>query len=182
MYKSFSICDDAHAAELCCTRDDKEVYANVWSMRRKDGADFLLTALAGERAALIAGSDWAESCNAIASPSAFCVDSSEKDGRDGPFMLYNMSSPADYVNGGVIATSALFRCITSAGNHFFSLDPACEGSTQESTLGYIQKRPANEMLRALHRCIGANGTFVHALDLACDAPDPKLSGPLGYVR
>lgn len=184
MYKNFAVCDDAHAAEPCCSRNDKEVYANVWSMQRKDGGDFLLTALEGERAALIAGGAWAESCNAIASPSAFCVDSSEKDGRMGPFMLFNTSAPADYARGGTIATAPLYRCITTASpqTHFFSLDAACEGATTESALGFVQQRPGNEMLRALHRCVGAAGARFHALDFACDQPDPAAPKPLGYVR
>jgi hypothetical protein len=184
MYKAGLTCAAA-PDELCCTRADKEVFANVWSLTRKDGSDSLLTPLLGERNALVAGGVYQEVCSAIASPSAFCVDPSEKDGRNGPFMLFNVSDPADYVNGGAIATTALFRCITAAtpGVHFFSVDPACEGATTESRIGFMAQRPGREMLRGLHRCAGAGGTFFHALDLACDAPDPKAGAkPLGYVR
>jgi hypothetical protein len=181
MYKAGQTCAAA-PTELCCTRDDKLVFANVWSLSRKDGADNLLTALLGERNALIAGGAWAEVCNAIASPSAFCVDASEKDGRNGPFMLYNSSAVADYVNGGYLALATLFRCITAAGAHFFSTDAACEGATVESALGFVARRPGREMLRALHRCVLPGGAYSHALDLDCDAPDPAAPGPLGYVR
>ena len=185
LYKAALTCADAAADDLCCTRDDKEIFANVWSLARKDGGDNLLTALQGERDALVAGGAYAEKCSAIASPSAFCVDGSEPDGRQGPFMLYNTSSVADYVNGGDIPITPLFRCITPTGGvHFFSVDPQCEGATTESVLGYMAQQPGREMLRALHRCaVGAgNALFAHALDLACDTPDPKAPKALGYVR
>lgn len=183
LYKAGLTCAAA-PTELCCTRADKEIFGNVWSLARKDGLDNLLTPLLGERNALIAGGTYSEVCNPIASPSAFCVDPSEKDGRNGPFMLYNTSDVADYVNGGMIATTPLFRCITAAPAqvHFFSTDAACEGATTESRIGFMAQRPGREMLRALHRCAGPSGTFFHALDLACDAPDPKAPKPLGYVR
>ena len=29
--------------ELCCSTKDKQVFANVWSLRRKDNTDFLLS-------------------------------------------------------------------------------------------------------------------------------------------
>ena len=181
MYKAGLTCAAA-PAELCCTRDDKEIFANVWSLTRKDGLDNLLTPLLGERNALIAGGSYVEACNAIASPSAFCVDGSIKDGRNGPFMLYNTSQVDDFVHGGQVAVAALFRCITGAGQHFFSVDAACEGATTESRIGFVAQRPGREMLRALHRCALPGGAFSHALDLACDAPDPKAPKPLGYVR
>ena len=181
MYKAGAVCDAAHASELCCTRQDKEVYGNVWSLARTDGSDFLLTDQLGERDALVRGGAWIELCNPIAGPSAFCVDPAIKDGRAGPFMVFNSSSVEDFVNGGTIPTSQLFRCYTGS-QHFFSTDPACEGATTERTLGWIQKRQGNEMLRALHRCrvAGSTGARIHALDLACDQTD--LGAPLGYVR
>jgi hypothetical protein len=181
MYKQGLICDDAHADELCCTRDDKEVYANIWSLARTDSSDFLLTQLLGEREALVQSGNWKEKCSPICCPSAFCVDSSIIDGRQGPFMVFNTSSVIDYVNGGLLSTRALYRCYDTI-THFFSIDPLCEGATTESTLGYIQTQPGNEMLRPLYRCKAPNGTQkMHALDLQCDLPDGD-GKPLGYVR
>ena len=44
MYKAGRRCSDADAAaELCCTTEDKEVFANVWSLRSTDGLDSMLS-------------------------------------------------------------------------------------------------------------------------------------------
>jgi hypothetical protein len=180
MYKNGLVCDDAHADELCCTREDKEVYGNIWSLERTAGSDFLLTQLLGEREALIQSGSYKEKCSPVCCPSAFCVDSSIVDGRQGPFMLFNTSAVADYVNGGILQTRPLFRCYDST-SHFFSIDPLCEGAKTESTLGYIQIRPGNEMLRALYRCKAPTGIKMHSLDLPCDVPDGD-GKPFGYVR
>jgi hypothetical protein len=176
MYKANLTCADVQD-EPCCTRDDKLVFGNVWSMARKDGSDYLLTNSLAERNALTAGGAWREQCSPIANPSAFCVDPSEKDGRAGPFILYNTSAIT------TVSTRPLFRCSDAAGEvHFFSIDPACEGGFVQGTLGYIATRPGLEMLRALRRCKGTTaGTRFHALDLACDSPDGDGT-PLGYVR
>ena len=177
LYKRALTCADA-PGEPCCTRADKEVFANVWALRRADGGDHLLTALAGERAALVAGGAWKENCHPIANPSAFCVDGAEPDGREGPFMVYNQPG----VGAGGVALAPLQRCITAGGAHFFSGDPTCEGAgSRESTLGWMAVAPGREMLRALRRCLGAGGARFHALDLPCDAPDGD-GAPLGYVR
>lgn len=188
MYKAALTCADIADAstEPCCARADKEVFANAYSLARIDSSDFLLTADASERDVLVAGGAWRERCSPIANPTAFCVDSAEPDGRDGPFMLYNASGAGPAIG---VATAPLYRCIASAGDggvHFFSLDAACEGAgTAESTLGWLAATPGREMLRALYRCRAASALNdarrFHALDLPCDVPDGDGS-PLGYVR
>lgn len=184
MYKRGATCavGGGNGDEPCCTRVDKEVFANVWALARKDGGDYLLTQLVGERDALVAGGGWAETCSPIPNPTAFCVDTADTDGRAGPMMLYNVSGT------GPFPTVPLYRCITTGGGpssqqHYFSLDAGCEGAggAQESVLGYISTRPGRETLRALYRCRGgAAGTRHHALDLPCDVPD-GAGVPLGYV-
>jgi hypothetical protein len=176
LYKAGQTCDDAPTS-ACCTRADKEVFGNIWSLARKDGGDFLLTQLVGERDVLVASGVWEESCSPIPNPTAFCVNGGDPDGRSGPFILYNTSGT------GPFPTVPLYRCINTGGVHFFSTDAQCEAlGTAESVLGYISTRPGRETLRALRRCKGATaGTIHHALDLECDTPDGD-GAPLGYVR
>ena len=183
MYKAARTCaDDGAATEPCCTRADKEVFANAFSLARTDGGDHLLTADARERDALVAAGAWRERCSPIANPTAFCVDAAEPDGRDGPFMLYNGSAAGDAIG---VTTAPLFRCVAAAGAHFFSRDAACEGAgVAESTLGWLAATPGREMLRALRRCRAApapDARRFHSLDLPCDLPDGDGT-PLGYVR
>jgi len=182
LYKAGQTCADAPQS-LCCTRQDKEVWSSVWSMARKDGGDFLLTALQSERQALLAGGGWTEQCHAIGNPTAFCVDGRLMDGRSGPFILFNSQEIPDYAQGGLLDLRPLYRCITSGSPqmHYISVDPACEGGTAESVLGFMQARPGREMVRALTRCKAAvaGGARFHSLDLACDSPDGPV---LGYVR
>ena len=185
LYKAARTCADVAQpeAEPCCSRADKLVFSSVWSLARVDGSDHLLTALAGERAALVAGGAWAERCSPIANPTAFCVDGAEPDGRDGPFMIYNSSTAGDAVG---VSTRALYRCLAPSAAHFFSTDAACEGAgARESTLGWIAATPGREMLRALRRCRASaapgDARRFHALDLPCDVPDGD-GAPLGYVR
>jgi hypothetical protein len=185
LYKAGLTCADAPTAP-CCTRADKEVFASVWSLHNAGAGESLLTADAGERAALVAGGAWTEKCSAIANPTAFCVNTSEKDGRAGPFILYNNATveAPQYAGAPPLATVPLERCITAAGIHFFSTDAACEGlGKRESTLGWMAARPGVEMLRPLRRCReGASGEYTHALDLHCTTPDADMPGVLGYVR
>ena len=188
LYRRGASCSSAGAAsELCCTRADKEVFGNVWSLARGDGSDYLVTALAGERSALVAGGAWVERCSPIANPTAFCVSGAERDGSGGPFILYNASGVAHpREDGSSFPTAPLFRCY-AGGRHFISRDAACEGSgsAAESTLGWVALAPGWEMLRALRRCLAAAGQpalRTHSLDLPCLVPVPTAPGVLGYVR
>lgn len=183
LYKRGATCAEA-PEEPCCTRADKEIFANAWSLRRSDGSDFLVTPLRGERDALVAGGAWAEQCSPIPNPTAFCVDGREADGRSGPFLLYNVSDVGHpRGDGAPFPTAPLFRCYTGV-NHFLSRDPACEGATTESVVGYVSLQRGWETLRALRRCLAAAGSAVrlHALDLPCDVADPAAPGVLGFVR
>ncbi len=194
MYKARRTCSALAAPEQepCCSRADKEVFANVWSLVRADGGDHLLTSVAAERAALLAGGAWREQCSPIANPTAFCVNTSEPDGRAGPLVLYNSSSAGAAIG---VPTRPLYRCISvPGGTHFVSVDPACEraaapggagaSATTEGVLGWVAASPGREMLRALRRCRAsaapADARRLHALDLPCDLPDG--GGVLGYVR
>jgi len=192
LYKAGKTCEDADSSNPCCTREDKEIFANQWSLARKDGTDALVTNLVAERNALINGGLWVERCNAIGGPTVFCANGAEPDGRDGPFMTYNVS----IVDGGEIPVRPLYRCVSLDADkqkHFLSTDRDCEGlGAFDTLLGYIATIPGREMLRALWRCKGAaagggmtlEGATTplryHALDLACDVADGVT--PLGYVR
>lgn len=89
-YKAGKTCEDPHMdSELCCTTEDKEVYANVWSLRSHGptGSDSMLTSNSTEFAQL-KSAGWIEQCNPIIGPTVFCVNVSLEDGRAGPFMLW----------------------------------------------------------------------------------------------
>lgn len=183
LYKRGANCAAA-PEEACCTRGDKEVFANVWSLRRTDGSDFLVTPLVGERDALVAGGSWVEACSPIPNPTAFCVEPREPDGRSGPFMLYNQSAVEHpRGDGAPFPTAPLFRCYTGA-HHFLSRDAACEGAATESVVGWVSMQRGWETLRALRRCLAAPGSAarLHALDLPCDVADPAAPEILGFVR
>eukprot|EP00658_Telonema_sp_P-2_P078887 TRINITY_DN7498_c0_g1_i1.p1 TRINITY_DN7498_c0_g1~~TRINITY_DN7498_c0_g1_i1.p1 ORF type:complete len:326 (-),score=45.81 TRINITY_DN7498_c0_g1_i1:227-1204(-) len=161
--------------DLCCTTADKDVFANIWSLTNSLTTDSLLTASAAEKNMLVGGGGWTENCNPVPGPSVFCVNPGLLDGREGPFILYN-TAVAD------TATRPLYRCISTTGQHLFSIDSECEGlGKQESMLGHIAVSRGGEMLRALRRCL-VNGRRTHALDLVCDSPDPAATETLGFVR
>jgi hypothetical protein len=167
MYKSGRNCATS-PAEPCCTRQDKEVFRNVWSLEDPSGQDYLLTIDENERNVL-KSEGWKEICNPFAGPSSFCVDTAMVDGRAGPFIIYSVQQAN---------TRALYRCYTGK-NHFFSPDPGCEGQKTESLMGYISTTRGGETLRALSRCLTPSGAHIHALDLQCDRHD---AGTFGYVR
>jgi len=132
MYKNGQRCNDsaATAASPCCTTEDKEVFANVWSLRSNATNDALLSANQTEVHQL-EQSGYQQVCNPIDGPTVFCVDSSMEDGRDGlvpaccalplgrryysphcyglvrPFMVYS-------VPVGDVDTVALYRCLSSS--------------------------------------------------------------------
>jgi hypothetical protein len=137
-----------------------------------------VTSNATERAELVKEKKYTELCAAIPNPSAFCVDGAIKDGRNGPFMVYNTSDVG-------VAVTPLHRCMATGKlhSHFISTDQQCEGEGRlEAVIGYGTVTPGLEMLRALRRCITAEGIRSHALDLACDTPDPAFPQVLAYVR
>ena len=191
MYQRGEQCSDAGAAtQPCCTRTDKLVYANIWSLARTDGSDNLITALRGERDALVASGGWVERCSPIPNPTAFCVDTHDKDGSAGPFIIYNTSNVEHPRRDGTpFAVAALYRCFSNAtagGNsHFFSRQADCEGlaPAAENILGYVALTRGWEMLRALRRCMAPGLVYkLHSLDLPCTFPDSTAPDVLGYVR
>ena len=173
---------------MCCSREDKEVWSNAWSLRAKGAsADALVTTNASERAVLLASGAWTESCHPIAAPTAFCVDTSGvvTDGRDGPFILYNASTALPPPSGTLASIAVpLLRCTATGGSgHFLSDDLNCEGlGILDAHLGWTADRPGGEALRALWRCQGSvvGSSWSHSLDFPCDHPD-RVS-PLGWVR
>lgn len=169
LYKAGKTCADAPSSD-CCTTTDKQIFTNVYSLVAPGEGDYLLTIDANERTALV-GQGWKEACNPIPAPSAFCVDGSIADGRNGPFMMYN--SPT-----AVPGAIALYRCFIG-GKHFFSPASNCEGQKTESLMGYISPTRGGETLRALRRCITSAGLHTHALDLECDKADSPI---YGFVR
>ena len=187
LYKAGMSCAGAAPDNLCCSRSDKEVWANAWSLHEVGGGatDALVTANPAERASLIASGAWAENCHPIAAPTAFCIDGSVTDGRNGPFMLYNSSAALPPPSGTLAsATIPLVRCkAAGSGAHFLSDDAGCEGrGTLDVALGWTADRPGGEALRALWRCQGPvpGASWSHALDFPCDRPDRAT--PLGWVR
>jgi len=171
MYKEGRRCEQS-PDEACCTVKDKEVFVNVWSLIAPGGVDNLLTHDANERQVLVS-SGWRELCSPIVGPSLFCVNTSDTDGRSGPFIIYDVNTPQP-------KTIPLYRCIfPTTKKHFFSIDSKCEGQQTEAPLGYIATERGGETLRALRRCKTPSGGHVHALDLECDIPD---TGVLGFVR
>eukprot|EP00043_Microstomoeca_roanoka_P010142 m.96594 g.96594 ORF g.96594 m.96594 type:complete len:588 (+) comp14801_c1_seq1:91-1854(+) len=169
LYKAGLTCANSPAS-ACCSTEDKEIWANIWSLSL--GQDNLLTPNEAERDALV-NQGWQEVCSPIVGPSVFCVDTSNPDGRNGPFLLYNQSSAI---------TKPIYRCYDpSRGLHSVSDDSSCPGlGHMEMILGYAARGPGGETLRALRRCRSTTTTaYTHALDLECDTNDSPI---LGYVR
>ena len=133
--------------ELCCSTADKEVFGNVWSLRKKtsssssssssDSGDdsssstteavavegALLTQDEKEARSLLGSGGWEERCNPISGPTVFCVDLALLDARDGPFMLYSVAVEDT-------PTRPLYRCLSSSHD---SSDGS--GSMKDSTPG-----------------------------------------------
>ena len=103
----------------CCTTHDKLIWNNAFSLHNSKSGDFLVTNSLYEKNKLVSGKVWKEICHSIAGPTVFCVDTTLTDGRNGPFMLYNMPNATN-------STKAVYRCITPSGIHFLSNDVHCE--------------------------------------------------------
>jgi len=162
-------CEDT--AERCC--QTAPGLSPVWSLRVAGGGAYdtnhLLSANPYEKDGLLADG-WEEICNpTYGPPGAFCGGGA--DGA-GPFLLYREAG-AD--------RAALQRCSTGVG-HFFSLDPACEGTTVEDPLGYLSTVKTSETPRPLRRCYNASEqVHFHWLDEGCPA-GVNEEAVLGYVR
>lgn len=86
LYKSGQTCTD-QPKELCCISSGIDVFTNIWSLKNKDGDDFMLTDNSVEKTQLIK-QGWKEICHSIQGPTDFCVDTEMTDGRQGPFIIY----------------------------------------------------------------------------------------------
>ena len=165
----------------CCSTKDTKVWHNVWSLINSQRGDRLLTNSATEKKMLIGVHAFKEVCHSINGPSVFCVDTSIKDGRDGPFMLYN--------NGSVLEQSgtlkAVYRCYSNTtGVHWLSSDSVCNertGGHMESILGWAAGSRGGGTLRELFRCEGKI-FFSHALDIGCLHNTTIATISLGFVR
>ena len=180
LYKAGLTCatlGPGNATNACCSRADKDIFANAWSLVSKDGSDFYVSSSGSEKVALVANGSYVELCSAIPNPSAFCVDTQEKDGRQGPFMLYSTPDVGTH-----IPTNPIYQCRNKQGHNYLSNRSDCEGGVVVGVLGHAAQRGGLEMLRALRRCLSVAGTPTHALDLPCVAPDPTAPTVLGYVR
>jgi hypothetical protein len=63
-----------------------------------------------------------------------------------------------------------------------SPDPACEGTTTESLLGYAASAPSSDMPRPLQRCYAASAQrHLHWLDTGCPG-GTSTEAVLGWVR
>lgn len=181
IYKKGQTCADIEnkSEELCCDESRTLVWNNVWSLNNTSTRDRVLTIDVTERDALIRQDDWEEICATIGGPTAFCVDTNNPDGREGPFMVYNSVEAVSHRNDDATAVG-LYRCIINSNvTHFLSNDPSCEGAgTMESVLGWTSSQRGGETLRELRRC-SIDGRFTHALDLPCVRDSGKS---LGFVR
>lgn len=162
-------CDDA--GEACCQLADGVVM--IRSLRERGGAtgldtNHLLSNNPAEYQPLLDNGGWEELCNPIYGPPGLCGGGT----GDGPFMLYP-DAGAD--------RAALYRCYSGA-NHFFSLDPSCEGREVDYALGYLSTIRTSETPRPLRRCYNSAAVVhFHWLDEHC--PEGYLEEAiLGYVR
>ena len=170
LYKGGRDCTAAPTS-LCCTTGDKAIWSNAWAVTNPSSGDSLVTVDRQELQALV-HEGWREVCSPIVGPSVFCVNTSNPDGRSGPFLLYSKQQAG---------SKPLYRCYDAAsGHHAISDDAQCTGlGHTESLLGFAAAGPGGETLRALRRCRTPSGAYTHALDLPCDVNDSHV---LGFVR
>jgi hypothetical protein len=159
--------------ESCCDPSSASAFSIIYALRNDGAKDSLLTTQPIEVNALVAGGGWREVCARTGTPTAFCLDANEPSTPFGPFVLYSQ---------GGAGRAALYRCITTASAHFYSLDPACEGQRVEYALGYLQTTPTGEFPRRVERCAATIGTETQiALGTGCPTGFNDR-GLLGYAR
>ncbi len=161
-----------------------DVYSTVFSLRRNDGRDYLLTVSPSEKQALLQSGLWAELCHPFVGPTAFCVDPSLQDGSRGPFLL---RSQVNDVRGGSDAHQRfagfrpVYRCVGEEQLHFFSSDPQCDQRGRaESVLGYASVARGGDTLRELFHCFDSAALLdFHSLDIPCPSHTAQTS--VGFV-
>ncbi len=162
-------CSDG--AEACCQL--AEGTTMIRSLREHGGTtgldtNHLLSNNPAEYQPLLDSGGWEDLCNPIYGPPGLCGGSS----GNGPFQLFP-SAGTD--------RAGLYRCYSGA-DHFFSLDPSCEGREVNYLLGYLSTVRTSETPRPLRRCYNSDAiVHFHWLDEHC--PDGVLEESiLGYVR
>jgi hypothetical protein len=79
---------------------------------------------------------------------------------------------------------AVYRCATSRGDRFLSLDSRCEGHSNEGQLGFIASSPEGADSRPVYRCF--NGKLADHIATTdqneCAAARYGVEFTLGYVR
>lgn len=195
----------AVAGEACCEPADEELWRPVWSLRRGDSLDMLLTTSPAEVKALLAAGTYAEVCSAYPGVTDWCEDRqvlASHDAVEGPFTL---RGPPVFASGGAHAASAraaegleaavrrgrgrgaggtvpLYRCLDGAQRHLFSTQADCEGLGKvEMQLGTIDTGRSSAAPRALRRCTNADGLYYHALDWGCRTGDTGTA-IMGFVH
>jgi hypothetical protein len=161
-------CSDA--SEACCALAEGRTLIRSVRYRGADpyAVDHVPTSDPAEASALVASGAWEEVCNPLYGPPGLCTGT---DG-DGPFGLF--PNPG---SGRV----PIHRCWTGLA-HFLSPDPACEGTTTESLLGYAASAPSSDMPRPLQRCYAASAQrHLHWLDTGCPG-GTSTEAVLGWVR
>jgi hypothetical protein len=166
------------ANEKCASSQNS--FENVWSLRRSDGGDYLVTTSPDELQVLLSSGNWKEVCNGFGGPTQFCVDGgvlTEPDASTGPFLLSNSAVVAGGGGG-----FPLYRCRTSGGLHFFTNQSNCEGMVLDNFLGYSSGSRTTDFPRSLRRCYRAqDGVHYHSLDFSCNTGDTQ-EAEYGYVH
>lgn len=182
------------AGEVCCTYNETtDGYAASWALTLNGGGDALLTYDTNEVAHLTCpGCGWAQTCNAYAGPTDFCIDAaivSTPAALSGPFVLHSAgcgSATGQYPSpsASLPGRAPLYRCRTADNVHAFGSAPGCGvvGATTEQVLGCMDTTRSSNMPRGLRGCTAAAGGFMyHVLDGGCAAGDAD-GGILGFVH
>jgi hypothetical protein len=194
------------AGEVCCEPAAEELWRPVWSLRRADSKDMLLTASPTELQALLAAGTYAEVCSAYPGVTDWCQNTSvlaSHDAVEGPFIIRGAPvfddpsgaslrrdpAPAELLEalesgraGAIGSTVPLFRCLDGSGQHLFSTDAGCEGLGKvEMQLGTIDTGRSSAAPRSLRRCTDSAGLYYHSLDFACRDGDTGTA-LLGFVH
>jgi hypothetical protein len=166
----------AAASEGCCQL--QQDFQLIRSLRLKDPTNqmtthHVLSTGTNERDVLVATGAWEEVCTPFDGVGQLC-GGGEMTNADLPFELY--AQPGS-------GRALLTRCYTGASN-FFSLDPACEGTSVVGPLGYLSQTRDTSTARPLRRCYNTVAQrHFHWLDVGCPAlPNVKQETQLGFVR
>lgn len=172
--------------ECCAFNVTTDEYAVVWSLGLDTGADMMASALSEEVQTLTQpGGGWAQICNAFATVSDFCVDSSLTSTElalRGPFVLFaggcglNVSDVTPGVDAEIVLPGRvpLVRCYDGV-HHFLSNSALCPAppaatvgprTVPDEALGCASTARDSNLARALRMC-----------QVSATAPAPEHSEP-----